>query len=123
MNSNMTRSLMKTFKYFSHQHLKVAKKVSRQEQRRIALERIQTLFAEAEKAFKEHPERSDRYVQLALRIGMRSQMRVPRELKRRVCKHCRRFLVPGRNCTVRLHDKRVIYRCACCGVMRYPYVR
>jgi len=94
--------------------------------RRIARERIRILFEEADKAFKEHPERSKRYVELAKKIGMRYNVRIPRELKRKFCKKCLSYLKPGVNCRIRTRrDKQaVIVTCLVCGhVSRHPYIK
>jgi len=90
--------------------------------RDMARQRIEILFGLAEKEFSEHPERSNRYVQLARRIGMRHNVRIPRELKRRMCKHCYSYLVPGTNARVRLRKRYVTVTCLQCNKqMRCPY--
>lgn len=90
-------------------------------QQDIAKERIQILFREAEKEFKEHPERSRRYVELARKIGLRYNVRLPKELKRKFCKNCNSLLIPSVTSTVRL-DKAIIIKCLECNrIYRYPY--
>lgn len=81
----------------------------------IAKERIETLFEEAEKSFKIHPERSNRYVELARKIGMKLKVKIPKELKRKFCKHCNSYLKPGVNLKIRNHKGRMIYECLKCG--------
>jgi ribonuclease P protein subunit RPR2 len=93
-------------------------------QRQIALERIEKLFSQAEGAFGTKPELAHRYVQLARRIAMRYNLRMPKGLKGRFCKKCYKYLRPGANSTVRTspRQKAMIIRCLECGnVMRYPY--
>jgi ribonuclease P protein subunit RPR2 len=93
-------------------------------QKRIGSERIRILFDLASSEFKKHPERSDRYVQLARKIAMRYNIRMPKSLKRKVCKKCHKYLVPGKNCRVRTSapQKSVIVKCLECGnVTRHPY--
>jgi ribonuclease P protein subunit RPR2 len=93
-------------------------------QQKKALERINTLFAEAEKAFAKHPERSHRYVTLAYKLATRYKTKIPKKYKRRFCKHCKSFLMPGKNCIIRVREKRVVYRCLeCGGIMRYMYAK
>jgi len=88
----------------------------------MAYERILRLFELAGQEFRTHPERSDRYVQLARRIGMRYRVRMPQELKRQICKHCYAYLVPGANCRVRLQGTHITRTCLACGKeMRKPY--
>ncbi|MBS3106813.1 ribonuclease P [Candidatus Woesearchaeota archaeon] len=83
----------------------MARKIPREKVQKIARERIRKLFEEAEKAFREHPERSDRYVQIAWKIATKNKARIPRELKRKFCRHCKSFWMPGK--TVSLHVPRM----------------
>ncbi len=85
---------------------------------------IAELFALAEKAFKEDPKLSNRYVRLARELAMRIRKPLPRELKRRICKRCFSFLVPGANCRVRTQRGKVVYYCKSCKkLMRLPFVK
>jgi ribonuclease P protein subunit RPR2 len=91
---------------------------------RIAEQHILKLFSEAEVQFHKSPKLSDRYVALARKIAMKFKVRIPSSLQKRFCKHCYCFLVPGKNCQVRLYNRQVIYRCGSCKrYMRFPYVR
>lgn len=88
----------------------------------MALQRIQRLFELAGSEFHNHPERSNRYVQLARRIGMRYRVRMPTELKKRMCKHCHSYLVQGITARTRLQGTRITTTCLSCGKqMRIPY--
>jgi ribonuclease P protein subunit RPR2 len=90
----------------------------------VAKERISILFSQAQEAFPDHPERSNRYVALARRISMRQRVRIDREFRRRYCHHCYAFLVPGQNMRVRVHRGNVVVTCGICnGKMRYRVVR
>lgn len=90
--------------------------------RRIAKERIGGLFAMAEEIFKKDSKLSDRYVEIARKISTKYKMRIPRELKRRFCKKCGSYLVPGANCRVRLTGKKVVTSCfRCKNYSRIPY--
>jgi|GEM_PF-5758524 ribonuclease P protein subunit Rpp21 (EC 3.1.26.5) len=60
----------------------------------LARERIAVLFHEAERIFPEHPEYSDRYVEIARKIAMRERVRIDTEFRRRYCHHCYRYFVP-----------------------------
>lgn len=91
-------------------------------QLKIARERIQILFSEAEKAAKERPDLAKRYVELARRIGMRYNVRMPRNLKRKYCKYCHSYLRYGVNASLRLKRGSVIIKCFSCNrTMHYPY--
>ncbi|MDO9098102.1 MAG: ribonuclease P protein component 4 [Candidatus Methanoperedens sp.] len=88
----------------------------------MAHQRIQRLFELAGQEFKTHPDRSNRYVQLARRIGMRYRVRMPVELKRMVCKHCHAYLVQGATARTRLQGTHITTTCTVCGKqMRLPY--
>lgn len=88
----------------------------------MAQGRIRRLFELAEQEFSDHPERSDRYVLLAMKIGTRYRVRIPKDLKLRFCKNCNSFLVPGRNARVRLNGNYIITTCLNCNKpMRRPY--
>jgi len=90
--------------------------------KKIAEERIIILFELAEQNFKTHPDRTQRYVALARLISMRYRVRLTRDMKRQICKHCYHFLVPGSNCRVRLKGGVVLKTCLVCGKQnRYPY--
>ena len=92
-------------------------------ERRIALERIEALFGLAEKAaLQGHAARARRYVDLARRLGMRSNARVPRAFKRRCCKARLAYLVPSVNARVRVGRGHVAITCLSCGaIQRFPF--
>ncbi len=94
-------------------------------ERRIALERMTSLFRLAEEeALQRHADRARRYVELARRIGMRYNARVPAAFKRSFCKKCLAFLLPSVSARVRIGRGRVVVTCTACGaVQRYPYRR
>jgi len=90
----------------------------------IAKERIEVLFRQARESFHGHPERSNRYVELARRIAMRQRVRIDHEFRRQYCHHCYAFLVPGQNMRVRVHRGNVVVTCGICNKkMRYRVVR
>lgn len=97
-------------------------------EQQIARERIERLFELADKRVSEDRpdsgELADRYVDLARDIGMKYNVSIPGRLRRRYCHGCGSFLVPGRNCRVRVNSKKaaVNYHCGECGeVNRYGF--
>jgi ribonuclease P protein subunit RPR2 len=89
--------------------------------KKIARERIAILFSRAQEFFHEDPSVSHRCVELARRISMRQRVRIDRVFRRQFCRHCYRFLVPGENLRVRIHQGRVVMTCRECGrQMRIP---
>ena len=89
-------------------------KINKNKQKKQVLEMIKRLFLEAKLQFPYNPELSNRYVKLARRAAMKVNLRFPREYKRKFCKYCNYYLVPGKNSRVRLHKSRVIYYCFNC---------
>jgi ribonuclease P protein subunit RPR2 len=88
----------------------------------IAKERIDILFdlADEEAHMRNFP-RANRYVDLARRIGMRYNVRIPGKFKRRFCKHCHSYIQPGENARVRIKGKKIVVFCQNCGeYMRMP---
>ncbi len=82
----------------------------------IAGERIDILFDLAEEeALARNLHRADRYVELARKIGMRYNVRIPRRYRRRFCKHCHCYLMPSINCRVRIRGNRTVIFCENCG--------
>ncbi|MGI0149126.1 MAG: ribonuclease P protein component 4 [Thermoplasmata archaeon] len=103
----------------------MAKRRHRGMERRIAAERMATLFRLAEsEALHRRTGRARRYVELARRIGMRYNVRVPAPFKRSFCKKCFAFLLPSVSARVRVGQGRVVVTCIACGALqRYPYRR
>ncbi|MEA3254297.1 MAG: ribonuclease P [Candidatus Altiarchaeota archaeon] len=104
-----------------------ARKKSKREQQDISGERIRVLFSLADKAaLKGDMELASNYVDQARKIGMKFNVRMPRELKRKFCRYCYHHLMPGKTSRSRLNsaEKRVEVECLHCKrKMFYPYVR
>ncbi|MEM4336964.1 MAG: ribonuclease P [Candidatus Woesearchaeota archaeon] len=96
------------------------KKEKKEKIKKEAAETIERLFKEAQST--KNRKLADRYVFLARKISMKTKTKIPKEFKRRVCKNCHKFLVPGENCRVRLSKGRIIYYCLNCKhFMRIHY--
>ena len=80
----------------------------------IARKRIRFLFREAEGVFKDNSKQADKYVKTARKLSMKFKIKLTSQLKRKFCKHCHIFLMPGINARVRVHKHRVIYYCSKC---------
>lgn len=97
------------------------------EKKRIARERVDTLFTLAERVFPYDRDLANRYVEIALAVQQKAKIKLPKSWKRRYCKRCHSFLVPGVNARVRLRSRpypHVVIKCLECGhIMRYPYLR
>ncbi|MBD3310248.1 hypothetical protein GF351_03440 [Candidatus Woesearchaeota archaeon] len=96
----------------------------KQKQKEIARQRIRELFDQAKKMFSTDPKLSDRYVRLAKKLSMKYKVRIPQELRRRMCKHCLAYLVPDKTSQTRTKEGKVVIHCLRCGgIMRVPYLR
>ncbi|MBC7107811.1 MAG: ribonuclease P protein component 4 [Methanomassiliicoccales archaeon] len=90
---------------------------------RIAKKRIEYLLALAEsEALRDNFLRGKRYVELARRIGLRTNTSMPKGFM--YCRKCLNPLIPGKNCHVRLRSNRVVIHCHNCGnIKRIPYLK
>jgi len=97
------------------------------ESQTIAQERIDVLFKEADSAAREGKlNLANRYVFLARKMAMKYNLQLSREQRRKFCHKCYKYLLPGKNLSVKINPKTqsVEYLCKECGnVMRYPYIR
>lgn len=84
----------------------------------VAKKRISILLDEASKNFSKYPERSHRYAEIARKIKLKYKIKMTPEIKRRLCKKCHKFMVPGKNCRIRINSSRLIYTCKECGNIR-----
>jgi len=86
--------------------------------KRIALKRVHILFGLAKEVIREDPELAQRYVQIARKIAMRTQLRLPKEYRRLICRKCKSFILPGVNCRIRIQQRRephMVITCLNCG--------
>lgn len=88
--------------------------ISKKKQKEIAKERITKLFGQAKEVFPANKELANRYVSLARKLQMKVKIRMPRQHKRRYCKHCYKYLQPGVNCRVRTREGKVVISCLEC---------
>ena len=87
---------------------------------KIAKERIDILFSEAKKRAKDRPELSDRYVEIARKIAMKYNIKMPKKYKRKFCKNCYSYLIPKKRSIHRTKNGKVTIKCKKCGErMRY----
>jgi ribonuclease P protein subunit RPR2 len=88
----------------------------------IAAERVERLAALAERATREgEPALARERVRTAKRIAERHRLELPTRFKRFTCDACDAWLVPGRNCRVRVGSGAAVYACDCGELARYPY--
>ncbi len=80
----------------------------------LANRHIEELFCLAKRVCGEDGSLANRYVFLARKIAMKFKISLSSEQKRCFCKHCYKFLLPGKNLRVRIHEHRIIYYCLEC---------
>jgi ribonuclease P protein subunit RPR2 len=88
--------------------------ISKNKQKEIAKERIRILFTQADEVFSKNKSLANRYVTLARKISMKIKVRIPKELKRKFCKHCYKYLRPGVNSRTRTRPGKVVISCFEC---------
>ena len=87
----------------------------------IAKERMEILLRLAKKEMLRNPDRSRRYVLLSRKIGMRYNVRLPAEWKRKLCKQCGTILKTGVTCTEASEKGAKVIKCLKCNrIYRYP---
>ena len=125
--SAILRLLLIYYLYFSKTFIKpgvfyifmhMMRRKKQDAQKTIALERISTLFKEAESQFKEYPELSRRYMVLATRMAERYKVHLTKDQKRKCCKKCHAYLVQGVNSRIRLQHGILVIRCLECNQLR-----
>ena len=90
-------------------------KLEKQLQKQIAQKRVDTLYNLAEaRALEGNMDLADRYIYLARKICMRYTINIPSNLKRRYCKHCYNYILPGKTGRIRIHRSKVITFCNNC---------
>ncbi len=77
--------------------------------KQVALEKVHELFKEA----KSNQEKADKLVETARKIAMKVNLPIPKEYKRRYCKHCNNSFKSG-NYRVRTRNKMIVYYCLNC---------
>jgi len=91
--------------------------------RAIAQQHIAHLFCMAEVASHDRLDLTDRYVEMAVRIARRTRVHIPAHMKRRFCRSCGAYLVPGKTARVRINQRRSTHltvTCLRCGrIARY----
>jgi ribonuclease P protein subunit RPR2 len=94
------------------------------ETRQIATKRINVLFRLAKEKIREEPELAQRYAEVARKIAMRTKMRLPKEYRQMICRHCKSFIYPNVNCRVRIQQRRephMVITCLVCNrITRIP---
>jgi len=90
----------------------------------IAVQRIEKLLQLAIETYNRDPELSRKYVELAVRVKKKANVRLKKNLKLLYCKKCFTPLIPGVTSRVRIRQNRfshITITCLNCGyVKRIP---
>lgn len=91
-------------------------------QKKLALVEIADILNKAKEVFDEKPDLAHKYAKKARRISLKYKLKLPLNLKRKICKNCYGFLIPGKNLRVRTHKGHAVYYCLeCKKFMRFGY--
>lgn len=86
---------------------------------RTARERVTDLFALAEREGSlRRSALADRYVGLARKVGMRYNVRIPREYRELYCRRCSAHWIEGRSVRTRIRRSGRVRTCLRCGWVR-----
>lgn len=95
--------------------------IPKEERIRQAAAQTRELFKKAEEVFSRNKSLANEYIKKARKAAMKVRLRLPKEYKRKFCKHCYSFLMPGVNARVRTRGGKVIISCfECKKFMRIP---
>ena len=84
----------------------------------MAEDRVNGLFNMASDEFSKYPERSHRYVRIALKLIAKSGINVPKKFRRNYCRKCKKYLSSGVNSSFRTRKGKLIIRCFTCKNFR-----
>jgi ribonuclease P protein subunit RPR2 len=93
----------------------------------VALDRMEYLFHRALEIYKNDLDLANRYIEQIRRYGMAAKIRIPQHIKRCICHHCKKLLVPPTTMRFRLRHwgkagSFVIVTCISCKhITRYQF--
>ena len=97
-------------------------KGSKKQQKKLALDEIIEILNKAKVTFAENPDLAHKYAKKARRTALKYKIKLPLNLKRKICKYCYSYLVPGKTLRVRTNKGHVVYYCLICKkFMRIMY--
>ena len=73
----------------------------------VAQERILILIRNAFQKIDDDYELANSQAQIAKKIAKRLRLKLPYEIRQLYCKKCKRFIVPGSNCRVRIGRSKI----------------
>tara|TARA_Y100000310_G_scaffold318878_1_gene373448 strand:+ start:16755 stop:17066 length:312 start_codon:yes stop_codon:yes gene_type:complete len=102
--------------------MKKKHKGTKNQQKKLALAEINTVLSKARAAFDKKPDLANKYAKKARRIALKYKLKLPLKFKRKICKNCQSYLVPGKNLRVRTAKGHIVLYCLeCKKFMRFRY--
>ncbi|RMF06503.1 ribonuclease P [Candidatus Woesearchaeota archaeon] len=99
-------------------------RLSKAEKQNLVLRHAEHLISLAEEVYDSDPSLAHGYAEEIVKSALRVNLRLPSRIKRRICRKCRHFLMPGRNARVRTSQGHVVSTCLDCGhISRFGYTR
>ncbi|MCF7866447.1 ribonuclease P [Candidatus Woesearchaeota archaeon] len=97
-------------------------KNSKNNNKKIAKERIEELFNLAEKTYSKEPKMACEYAKSARKFSLKYKQPFTKSQKTRFCKQCESYLFPGLNSRLRVNKGKIIVLCNNCKhISRYIY--
>jgi len=97
-------------------------KGTKKQLKKQALDEVTKILGKAKVAFAKNPELAHKYAKKARRIALKYKIKLPVNLKRKICKYCYGYLVPGKTLRIRTNKGHVVYYCLMCKkFMRIMY--
>ncbi len=96
-------------------------KTKKEKLKKQARNDISNFMKLAKESFKDDKSKSNMYVRKARRLAMKHNIRLNSFIKKKFCKYCYSYLVPGENLRIRTRDGKLVYYCLDCKkYMRFP---
>jgi ribonuclease P protein subunit RPR2 len=102
------------------------KRARQSEAKRLARARVKILWEQASEIAKTDPEGARQRMHVASRVAQKARIKVPQDIKRRICRQCGMVLIPGESCRMRMRSNRAKHltvTCNACGNITRYYVR
>ncbi len=87
----------------------------KKKKKKKSLEKIKYYFDVARDLYDVDKKYANRCVQIARKISQKNQIQIPHSLRRRYCHNCYSYLIPGRNCKIRINEGKLLIKCDECG--------
>jgi len=90
----------------------------RNDEKRIAINRIRYLYKKALEVFDRDQNLSRRYIQILFEIKKKYSLKNIKWLRNKFCKRCYTIWISGKTLSIRVRKGKIIYRCKNCGYVK-----